>query len=167
MRTENGVRVGLAGPGQWATVRQVRLAALTDAPEAFASTLDRELGFDETHWRERIARGPWFLAWQEEQPVGLVTVGPQPPGRTQAWHLMSMWVSPQLRGRGAADQLVAAAIEHVRAAGGSSVTLWVAVGNDRARGFYQRMGFRPTGIREIYPRAGAPDLDEEKLALDL
>jgi hypothetical protein len=29
------------------------------------------------------------------------------------------------------------------------------------------MGFRPTGIREIYPRAGAPDLDEEKFALDL
>jgi hypothetical protein len=29
------------------------------------------------------------------------------------------------------------------------------------------MGFRPTGIRRIYPRPGAPDLDEEELACDL
>jgi ribosomal protein S18 acetylase RimI-like enzyme len=167
MRTENGVRVGPAGPGQWATVRQLRLAALADAPEAFASTLDRELGLGEAQWRERIARAPWFLAWREEQPVGLVAVGPRQPDSTQAWSLMSMWVSPQVRGGGVADQLVATAVAHVRAAGGSAVTLWVAVGNDRARGFYLRMGFRPTGIRQVYPRAGAPDLDEEEFALDL
>jgi hypothetical protein len=47
------------------------------------------------------------------------------------------------------------------------VTLWVAAGNARARGFYERMGFRPTGIQQIYQRVGAADLDEEELALDL
>jgi ribosomal protein S18 acetylase RimI-like enzyme len=166
MRTDSGVRVGRAGPGQWATVRQVRLAALADAPEAFGSTLDRELGLVEAQWRERIARAPWFLARREDQPVGLVALGPQ-RGRTEAWHLVSMWVSPQVRGGGVADQLVAAAIAHVRAAGGSAVTLWVAIGNDRARGFYRRMGFRPTGIRQVYPRDGAPDLDEEEFARNL
>jgi hypothetical protein len=29
------------------------------------------------------------------------------------------------------------------------------------------MGFRPTGVRQTYKRADAPDLDEEELALDL
>jgi ribosomal protein S18 acetylase RimI-like enzyme len=167
MRTDSGVRVGLAGPAQWATVREVRLAALADAPEAFGSTLDRELGLGEAQWRERIARAPWFLARREDQPVGLVALVPGPPDSTEAWHLMSMWVSPQVRGGGVADQLVAAALAHVRASGGSSVTLWVAIGNDRARGFYQRMGFRPTGTRQVYPRDGAPDLDEEEFARDL
>jgi ribosomal protein S18 acetylase RimI-like enzyme len=47
------------------------------------------------------------------------------------------------------------------------VTLWVAPGNARARGFYERMGFRPTGNQSIYRRADATALDEEELALDL
>jgi ribosomal protein S18 acetylase RimI-like enzyme len=78
-----------------------------------------------------------------------------------------MWVSPQVRGSGVADRLVDAATARVRAAGGSAVTLWVAIGNARARGFYQRMGFRSTGIRQVYQRPGAADLDEEELTLDL
>jgi ribosomal protein S18 acetylase RimI-like enzyme len=75
-----------------------------------------------------------------------------------------MWVSPAARGGGLADLLVGAVTEHARQAGADRVTLWVAVGNDRARGFYQRMGFTPTGRRQQYPRVGAADLDEEELA---
>lgn len=164
MVIEDGVQIRRMEPGEWTTVRGVRLAALADAPEAFASTLDRELGFEEATWRERIAASPWFLAWRDGEPVGLVAVVTQQPG---GLHLVSMWVSPQVRGSGVADGLVAAVTAHARAAGVSTVTLWVATGNDRARGFYERMGFRPTGVRQTYQRADAPDLDEEELALDL
>jgi ribosomal protein S18 acetylase RimI-like enzyme len=167
MVIEDGVRIRRMEPEEWATVRRVRLAALADAPEAFASTLDRELGFEEATWRERIAASPWFLAWRDGEAVGLVAVVTQQPGRAREWHLVSMWVSPQVRGSGVADGLVAAVTAHARAAGVSTVTLWVAAGNDRARGFYERMGFRPTGVRQTYQRADAPDLDEEELALDL
>jgi ribosomal protein S18 acetylase RimI-like enzyme len=163
----NGVRVRRAEPEEWATVRRVRLAALADAPEAFASTLDRELGFQEATWRERIAASPWFVAWQDGEPVGLVAVVTQQPGSARGWHLVSMWVSPQVRGSGVADGLVAAVTAHARAAGGSTVTLWVAAGNDRARGFYERMGFRPTGIQQTYQRADESNLDEEEFALEL
>jgi ribosomal protein S18 acetylase RimI-like enzyme len=164
MVIEDGVQIRRMEPGEWTTVRGVRLAALADAPEAFASTLDRELGFEEATWRERIAASPWFLAWRDGEPVGLVAVVTQQPG---GLHLVSMWVSPQVRGSGVADGLVAAVTAHARAAGVSTVTLWVATGNDRARGFYERMGFRSTGVRQTYQRADAPDLDEEELALDL
>ncbi len=75
-----------------------------------------------------------------------------------------MWVSPHARGHGVADLLITAVMEHAEAAGAPRVTLWVTLGNSRARAFYQRMGFSPTGRRQVYPREGAAPLDEEELA---
>jgi len=173
------VQVRLAEPDEWAVVRDVRLAALADAPDAFASTAGREAGQTEAEWRARIAALPWFLAWYQSQPAGLVAMfpeepraaqEPQPAGQTTTppdWHLVSMWVGPRARGLGVADRLVTAVLGRARAAGAARVTLWVAVGNDRARGFYQRMGFVPTGRRQIFPRAGTTDLDEEEFACPL
>jgi ribosomal protein S18 acetylase RimI-like enzyme len=163
----SGIWIRRAEPSEWAAVRQVRLAALADAPGAFASTLDRELGYEEATWRERIGASPWFLGRRDGEPVGLVAVVAGQPGDPREWHLVSMWVSPQVRGSGVADRLVGAVTAHARAAGGATVTLWVAAGNARARAFYERMGFRLTGSRQTYHRIGAPDLDEEELALDL
>jgi ribosomal protein S18 acetylase RimI-like enzyme len=160
--TTSIVRVGRAQPDDWALVRDVRLAALADAPDAFASTLAEERGQPEAEWRDRVSALPWFLGFQEDQPAGLIAALPPDAVPDQVWHLVSMWVRPDARGGGLADLLVGAVIEHVRQAGADRVTLWVEVGNDRARGFYRRLGFTPTGRRQLYPRAGAADLDEEE-----
>jgi hypothetical protein len=85
MVIEDGVQICRMEPEEWATVRRVRLAALADAPEAFASTLDRELRLDEATWRERVAASPWFLAWRDGKPVGLVAVLTEQPGSTSGW----------------------------------------------------------------------------------
>lgn len=164
------VRVRLVQPDEWAVVRDVRLAALADAPDAFASTLGREAGLAEAEWRAWIAAWAWFLAWHEVRPAGLVAMFPEQAGQTAPppdWHLVSMWVRPEARGVGIADRLVAAVLAHAKAAGAAQVTLWVAIGNDRARGLYQRVGFVPTGRRQMYPRAGTTDLDEEEFARTL
>ncbi|MGP7997407.1 MAG: N-acetyltransferase family protein [Streptosporangiaceae bacterium] len=167
--TSSELRVRRARPGDWATVRDIRLAALADAPDVFASTLDAELGQPEPEWRARIGALPWFLGFVGGQPAGLVAaLLPQPgPGHDPAWHLVSMWVSPHARGSGLADRLVAAVTEQARRAGAARVTLWVTVGNDRARAFYRRMGFTPTGRRQQYPRPGAAALDEEEFGCPL
>ena len=168
------VRVRRAHPDEWATVRDVRLAALADTPDAFASTLSREVRRSEPQWRSRIRTWPWFLAWRAGTPAGLVATVPDqpasappagPPAREpRGWHLVSMWVSPRLRGTGLAELLVGAVLDHASAAGAPRITLWVALDNARARAFYLRMGFTPTGRRQAYPRDGAGPLDEEELA---
>jgi ribosomal protein S18 acetylase RimI-like enzyme len=157
-----------AGPAEWATLRQVRLAALADSPAAFASTVERERALDETEWSRR-AQSPWFLAWHGAEPVGVVaafsTAGAGDGGPYPSWELVSMWVAPAFRGSGVADQLVAAVIKHVRDDGADRLTLWVADGNARARAFYLRLGFRPTGARQGYRRQDGTELIEEELVL--
>jgi len=155
----------------WAVGRAVRLAALADAPEAFGSTMARELAFDEAEWRRRISTAPSFVAWRSGEPVGLVGVlnraelGGQ--GANRGWELVSMWVSPEARGTGAADLLVSAVVDAVKAAHADQVTLWVAADNARARAFYVRFGFMPTGARQEFRRHDGSVFDEDELSLDL
>ncbi len=156
----------------WAVLRAVRLAALANAPEAFASTYARELAFHETEWRRRISTFPSFVAWQSGEPVGLVGVVNQAvieaaQGTKQRWELVSMWVSPEARGTGAADLLVSAVVDAVKAVHADRVTLWVAADNARARAFYLRLGFTPTGARQEFRRHDGSVFDEDEFCLDL
>jgi len=166
-----GVRVRRAQPGDWVTLRALRLAALADTPEAFASTIERELAFDEAEWRRRATGWPSFIAWRGDEPVGLVTVVAREEGdgtgSRREWELVGMWVSPDARGSGSADLLVSAAAGAVTAESAGQLTLWVADGNARARAFYARAGFRPTGVRQTLTRHDGSALDEEKLAMPL
>jgi RimJ/RimL family protein N-acetyltransferase len=170
-------------PDDWAALREVRLEALAAAPNAFASTLDREAAFDEHEWRRRLGVTAHFGAWAAgarpcPRLVGLVATFPeQPPDATAGrageprdaaatWHLVAMWISPPHRGRGLADRLVAAVCDLAAANGAGQVALWVADANHRAQAVYQRLGFRPTGERGLL-RPGEPDLGEARMILDL
>jgi ribosomal protein S18 acetylase RimI-like enzyme len=137
-----------AGPADWATLRDIRLAALTDTPHAFASTLEREQAYDERRWRDWLARTAFFLAWHGCHPVGIVGGLSQDAG---GWHVISMWVSHPARGTGIARRLLEEVARHASAHGVASLTLWVTDGNDRARAFYRRAGFRSTGRRQLVP----------------
>jgi ribosomal protein S18 acetylase RimI-like enzyme len=163
-------------PADWQELRDARLTALEEAPDAFASTLEAEVGQGEEQWRERFAASVFFGAAQpghETRLVGLVGGFAEPAGHATpddgeggAWHLISMWVAPQARGNGIADELVTAICDVAREAGARQIALWVTDGNDRARAFYTRAGFRGTGQRQII-RHGEPDLWEERMIRDL
>ena len=71
------VSVRATGPGDWELVRDVRLAALRDAPDAFASTYEREAAYTEEQWRGWFSdRFAMFLAHLQDrtEPAGLTGV---------------------------------------------------------------------------------------------
>jgi ribosomal protein S18 acetylase RimI-like enzyme len=150
--------VRLLAADDWIELRDARLAALAEAPYAFSSTVAREQEFAESTWRERAGSGRMFAAWDGGTIVGLATGLPE----DGQWQLVGMWVSPKVRGTGIADRLVAAVCELARQSGFTSVTLWVTEVNDRARAFYRRIGFAPTGGRQLV-RPDEPGLWEEEL----
>jgi GNAT superfamily N-acetyltransferase len=146
----------------WAVLRELRLAALTDTPTAFASTLERELSFDEARWRQRLrGTNPSFVARSHDEVAGLA--GGFVDG--DEWHLVSMWIRPTWRRRGVARSLIDEVVAWARRDGAPRLYLWVTDGNAPARASYQQSGFVPTGRRQALPSDAS--IDELEMALEL
>ena len=128
----------------WQTLRDVRLAALADAPYAYGSTLAREQDLDEVEWRRRIDTALWVVAVRNARNAGLV--GVYCPEEDSPM-LISMWVGPGHRGHGLGDLLITEILRWVAEKRWSRVVLRVAEGNDAARKLFLRHGFTPTGVR--------------------
>ena len=154
------VDVRALGGEDWPAYRDIRLAALQDAPEAFASSYEQEAGFEESLWRTRLARSARLLATQEGAAVGIVSVGQAEPDVAE---LFGMWVVPSSRGAGVAWRLTQAASEHARGEGRRALQAWVSTDNGRAVAFFSSYGFRPTDIR----RPMTTDADAEEMAMTL
>jgi RimJ/RimL family protein N-acetyltransferase len=129
----------------WQTLREVRLAALADAPHAYGSTLAKEQGLDEAEWRRRLDTALWVLAVRNAENAGIVGVYCPEPDTPM---LIAMWVSPAHRGHAVGDALITEMMLWVAEKRWSRVVLRVAEGNDAARNLFLRHGFTPTGQHE-------------------
>jgi ribosomal protein S18 acetylase RimI-like enzyme len=153
------VTVRALGGDDWQTYQRIRLQALRDAPEAFASTADEEQDYDEAFWRLRMGRSARLLAESDGQPVGIASVGQA--AEDDVAELFGMWVEPDFRGKGVAWKLTESAAVHAREAGQRAVKLWVSTDNGRAVAFFSSAGFRPADER----RAMTNDADVEEMAM--
>ncbi|MFL6080625.1 MAG: GNAT family N-acetyltransferase [Ornithinibacter sp.] len=150
----------------WRTWRDVRLASLIDSPRAFWVQYAEAAERTDHEWRERAATtGPTWLAFYDGRPVGTVGLWHAPEQPAAEVYLVGMWVASVARGSDVATRLVGAALTSAAASGFRRVVLDVAHENARARAFYARMGFRPTGAVDRMP--WDPSVTEETLALDL
>jgi len=136
--------------GDEAIVRDLRLRALADAPDAFDSTLERESAMAPSDWSRWISSGATFLFEHPDGPRG-IAAGVLYDGEPDAVLLISMWVDPAFRGSGAADALVASVIAWAESEGAAEVVLHVGKANARARRFYERIGFRLVGEEFVSP----------------
>lgn len=127
----------------WPLLKELRLAALLDAPTAFGVSHASAAANPDEQWRDRAAgRGPatYLLAFDSAgAAIGMVG---GVLSAMQEYNLIAMWVRPEQRGSGAAAALVEAMLAHAVAQGHQRVVLDVSPDNARASAFYQKRGFR-------------------------
>ncbi|MDT3440425.1 GNAT family N-acetyltransferase [Pseudofrankia sp. BMG5.37] len=142
-----GIEVRRIAASDGPRLREVRLAALADAPGAFWQTFDGEAARPSDDWPRRAARAAagdahaTFLLERDGEPIGMIDVH-QPSMAPEFRELAAMWVAPAVRATGAADLLIEAALGWARSVGAIGVRLWVEVANLAAQRTYRRHGFK-------------------------
>jgi GNAT superfamily N-acetyltransferase len=146
------ITIRQAGEDDWNAIREIRLRALQTDPKVFGSTYEREADFDEAMWRSRTQTSAVFLAFDDEDAVGIVMGYADEESDEAVWELVSMWVAPEARSQGIAPQLIQAVVDSARADNAEIVELWYSGGNDRAASVYERFGFVLTGDSGVSER---------------
>jgi ribosomal protein S18 acetylase RimI-like enzyme len=141
------IEIRVLTPGDWAVWRRIRLRALAEAPHAFGSRLSdwQGKGDREERWRARLAvpGSHNLIAALDGVSVGMAS---GVPGEQEgAAELVSMWVSPEARGRGVADRLISEVERWSLERRAEVIRLAVTPGNEHALALYRRNGFEDTG----------------------
>jgi ribosomal protein S18 acetylase RimI-like enzyme len=90
--------------------------------------------------------------------VGTVLAGPD-PDEPALGHLARLYVAPERWAEGIGTRLYDVAMASMAGTGFPAATLWVLERNTRARSWYERRGWRPTGDRKpTYAPAGIDDV---------
>lgn len=96
-----------------------------------------------------------LLAVESGFPVGCVIFGRGRDEDHGEWgEIVSLYVLPEVMGKGIGTQLMNAACAALREDGYSCVYLWSIKGNSRAEHFYQRCGFLHTADEVCYSLGG-------------
>src|SRR5690349_7939355 len=94
-------------PAEWQELRDTRLAALRDAPDAFGGTYEASVSRPDEWWQDWARKSAesdeqaMFLAWDDTRPAGIAGTFLH-EGR---WTLIAMWVEPAKRGAGLGREL--------------------------------------------------------------
>ena len=130
-----------------------------------AADLDA-LPIDPERWRSRLHVPPpgWttMVCEHEGRVVGFASAGPS-RDEDELGELYAIYVEPEAWSTGAGRALMAAAEQRLSSEYDAAL-LWVLEDNPRARGFYERGGWVPDGVRKAEERLGvrAPEVRYRK-----
>ncbi|MGE0308285.1 MAG: GNAT family N-acetyltransferase [Acidimicrobiia bacterium] len=142
-----GEHVIRLSPDDFRRLRTIRLAALASDPDAFGSSYEREAGFHDEVWLQRLQPDANPHCGYEDDTgtlVGMMGLARNVDDPALA-SVFSMWVAPERRGTGVADELFTGAVAWANDSGVTAIRLDVMGDNSRAEAFYARHGFTRTG----------------------
>ncbi len=144
MTRESTLSIRRCGLDDWRDLRTIRLEALKDTPDAYGSTYEESVLWSDAQWKNAASTRLYYLADRDGAVVGMVSGGLNDAHPGTRW-LYGMYVTPSERGSGTAALLVRAIDDWARSHGVAEVYLHVTTSVPRARAFYEKVGFHPTG----------------------
>jgi len=158
-------------PDDWSLYRDLRLAALSDSPDAFGSTLSTELERPPEMWRDRLQAAKTsglnlpLLAHANAQPAGLVWAKVD-GSQHGVINVFQMWVAPEHRGQGIGRALLGCVLAWAKQQAARELHLGVACGDSPAMRLYLSNGFSPFGRTEPLRDGSALQAQRMRLVLD-
>ena len=119
----------------------------------------------EASWQERLkgasSQQTVLVADGDGAVLGFASAGPTHDTSNEARvaEVYELFVLPEAIGTGIGGALLNGTLSKLRDGGFRTVTLWVVEGNDRARRFYERQGFRPDGLTKTARMSGAQAIE--------
>jgi RimJ/RimL family protein N-acetyltransferase len=168
----------------WSKIKALRLDALRDpvAHLAFHDTHEQAAAQPDGFWQDRAAKvaegkaARQFVAEAADgRWLGMVSVLVERPGvesffndvpEVPQTHIVGVFVRPEVRGTGLAEELFQAALEwswSLTEPPVERVRLFVHEDNARAEAMYGKVGFKRTGLS--VPAAGEPTRSDNELAV--
>lgn len=138
--------------GEGARLRDFRLRAVRDAPEAFYFPLGTEEKLTADHWErwatggEETADRVMFVALAGDDWLGMAGCSLRADGRG-VLDATGMWVVPPARGQRIGELLIEAIVAWGRNRGAAQMEFAVTESNAVAIDLYRRLGFERTGRR--------------------
>lgn len=151
-----------------AVFRDIRLASLREAPEAYGSTLADWVDTGLETFAARTETSIVLGGYLDGHLDGLAILDREKGGHTRHRGLLTaVFVHQAARRKGVAAALLAEVARAARAEKLSQVELAVADGNADALQLYQRMGYRVWGRHPRGLRVGGRFIDEFQMVLML
>lgn len=149
------------GPDRADEWREIRLAALRDAPEAFGATLEDWQDRPPEDFGEWLRNVPTFASGDrvgEPLAVAAWRTGMDADDTGRAW-LIAVFARPAARGCGYAEAVIRAVLADAARGGATSVGLNVVTTNLPALALYRRLGFRHSGREVDFSTRGDTELE--------
>jgi ribosomal protein S18 acetylase RimI-like enzyme len=132
--------------GEWQLLRELRLRALRDAPDAFSPRVEDVEREPDAYWQQGAKSSggdhvDLLVAELAGRPVGLASA----TCAGAVGYIGAMWVDPTARGSGVGRRLLTAARDALVARGCRRLELTVTETNAAAIALYRSFGFEPTG----------------------
>jgi GNAT superfamily N-acetyltransferase len=160
-----------AGPEEASLLSRLSIAGWRQTypglmPERVLVELEANPFHDPASWEKRLARRPpdrWTRVVETEagEPVGFLWFGRE-EGRLEGYggEIEKIYLLKGAQGRGLGRALMADCFQTMEAAGLSPVAIWVFDFNRKALDFYEKLGGRPLGRREVVFEAEGREFHE-------
>ena len=141
--------------------RKIRLEALERHPETFQATYESAAELPLDAYVQRLRQYALFGGFVGDELCGFVGFYPlKNPKISHKGLMWGMYVTEDARGTGLAEAMVEAVVDYARDKV-EQILLSVIEENERARRFYEKMGFEPYGLERRALKIGERYYDEE------